>query len=57
MPIYYSTEASSLVKGVAGTLFGSINLKRGDSSYLHTQLYSSLRELTLDGGRTESRPR
>ena len=38
-----------MVKGVAGTLFGSINLKRGDSSYLHTQLYNSLRELILDG--------
>jgi GntR family transcriptional regulator/MocR family aminotransferase len=38
-----------LVRGVSGTLFGSIDLKRGDSSYLHTQLYNSLRELILDG--------
>lgn len=38
-----------MVRGVSGTLFGSIDLKRGDSSYLHTQLYNSLRELILDG--------
>ena len=38
-----------MVKGVAGTLFGSINLDRGDPSYLHSQLYNSLRELILDG--------
>lgn len=38
-----------MVKGVAGTLFGSINLNRDDPGYLHTQLYNSLRELILDG--------
>jgi GntR family transcriptional regulator/MocR family aminotransferase len=37
------------MRSVAGTLFGSINLKRGDPGFLHTQLYSSLRELILDG--------
>ena len=38
-----------MVKGVAGTLFGSINLRRNDPSHLHTQLYNSLRELILNG--------
>ena len=38
-----------MVKGVAGTLFGSINLDRGQPGHLHTQLYNSLRELILDG--------
>ncbi len=38
-----------MVKGLAGTLFGSINLNRNDPSHLHSQLYNSLRELILDG--------
>ena len=38
-----------MVKGVAGTLFGAINLNRGSASYLHSQLYKSLRDLILDG--------
>jgi GntR family transcriptional regulator/MocR family aminotransferase len=38
-----------MVKGVAGTLFGSINLDRDDPNFLHTQLYNLLRELILDG--------
>ena len=38
-----------MVKGVAGTLFGSINLSRDQPDHLHTQLYNSLRELILDG--------
>ena len=38
-----------MVKGVAGTLFGSINLDRADPNFLHTQLYNLLRELILDG--------
>jgi len=37
------------VRSVAGTLFGAIDLQRGDSIFLHTQLYNSLRELILDG--------
>ena len=38
-----------MVKGVAGTLFGSINLNRDQPEHLHTQLYNALRELILDG--------
>jgi len=38
-----------MVKSVAGTLFGSINLDRADPNFLHTQLYNLLRELILDG--------
>ena len=38
-----------MVKSVASTLFGSINLDRDDPNFLHTQLYSLLRELILDG--------
>ncbi len=38
-----------MVKSVAGTLFGSIDLKRGGPVHLHTQLYNSLRTLILDG--------
>ena len=38
-----------MVRNVAGTLFGSINLDRDDPSFLHTQLYNSLREMILDG--------
>ena len=34
-----------MVKSVAGTLFGSINLDRADPNFLHTQLYNLLREL------------
>ena len=37
------------MRSVAGTLFGAIDLRRGDTSFLHTQLYNSLRELILDG--------
>ncbi|MFT5259934.1 MAG: GntR family transcriptional regulator/MocR family aminotransferase [Saprospiraceae bacterium] len=38
-----------MVKSVGGTLFGAINLQRGDASYLHTQLYIALREFILGG--------
>ena len=38
-----------MVKSVAGTLFGSIDLQRGCPDYLHTQLYNALRELILNG--------
>lgn len=37
------------MRSVAGTLFGAIDLRRGAASFLHTQLYDSLRELILDG--------
>jgi len=38
-----------MVRGVAGTLFGAINLDRSKAEALHTQLYNSIRELILDG--------
>lgn len=38
-----------MVKNVAGTLFGAIDLQRGEPGFLHTQLYNSLRELILNG--------
>jgi len=38
-----------VVKGVAGTLFGSINLDRDQPDHLHTQLYNALRGFILDG--------
>ena len=38
-----------MAKGLAGTLFGAINLDRENPNHLHTQLYQSLRDLILDG--------
>lgn len=38
-----------MVKGVAGTLFGAINLNREEPRFLHSQLYDALREMILDG--------